>query len=156
MAQKRRKSRSRSRSKSKSKRKAKRTSKRPYKLDKESRARHKYRKRRHPRSRRTQHHGRMVAEAQLTNTLLEAIAKQSNPGIQPRHYTNDPEYAFSNDRTKEFKRGFPAPDVNFLRPQGAGLPPSRGNYPNWRVHAARRGFPNPVQFSSAPTSRLFP
>jgi hypothetical protein len=80
----------------------------------------------------------MVAEAQLTNTLLEAIAKQSNPGIMPRHHTNDPEYAFSNDRTKEFKRGFPAPDVNFLRPQGAGLPPSRGNYPNWRVHAAAR------------------
>ena len=80
----------------------------------------------------------MVAEAQLTNTLLEAIAKKSNPGIMPRHYTNDPEYAFSDDRTKEFKRGFPAPDVNFWRVQGAGLPPSRGNYPNWRVHAAAR------------------
>ncbi len=117
-------------SRRKSKRKSRRT--RPYKLDKHARARRRHKKRRHKSSRITGHHKRMLRETMHLNQMLEQLAKQYKPDIDRRNYRNDPEYAFSSERTQEFKRGFPNPDVNLLRPQGTNTPPHRGNFPNWR------------------------
>ncbi|MBN93254.1 MAG: hypothetical protein CL928_04170 [Deltaproteobacteria bacterium] len=70
--------------------------------------------------------------ALLTQLLQTAASTESKPyHYDKRHYTKDPEYAWSDERTKQFKQGFPAPDVTFWRPQGESLPPSRGNFPNW-------------------------
>ena len=123
------------RKKSKSRRKSRRKKvKRPYKLDKESRARHRYRKKRHKASAVHGHHKRLRDESELANYLLHQILKTaastaSRPyHYHPRHHSKDPEYDFSDAKTKEFKEGFAAPDVHFWRPQGEGMPPSRANF----------------------------
>ena len=73
----------------------------------------------------------------MTNYLLNQMLKTMSSTEEkpyhyhPRHHENDPEFAFSDDKTQEFKKGFPAPDVNLWRPQGRGMPPSRGNFPRW-------------------------
>ena len=101
-------------------------------LDKKAMARHRYRKKRHRRSAINGHHKRALYEAQLTNDLLEQIAKHHKPSLDKRHYSNDPEYGFSGEAMQEFKRGFSAPDVSFWRPQGPSMPPHRGNFPGWQ------------------------
>ena len=133
------KQRKKSRSRSK-RRKKKRGIKRPYKLDKESRARHRWSKRRHKASVVHGHHKRRRDEAELTNYLLHQILKtaastEGKPfNYDPRHHTKDPEFAFSTPKRREFKQGFPASDTHFWRPQGTGMPPSRGNFPGWEPH----------------------
>ena len=126
------------RKKSKRKRKSRRKKvKRPYKLDKESRARHRYRKKRHKSSAVHGHHKRLRDEAELANYLLNQILKtaastEADPHhYHPRHHSKDPEFKYSGARTREFKQGFPAPDVHFWRPQGEGMPPSRANFRGW-------------------------
>ena len=134
------------RSAGKNKKKSKSKSKhkpRPYKLDKASRARHRYRKRRHKHSRVTGHHNRALKEAQMSNFLMNALLKTAASTdtepyhYHPRHHTNDPEYGFSGPRVRTFKKGFPAPDVHFWRPQGDAVPPHRGNFPDWDPDAPR-------------------
>ena len=77
------------------------------------------------------------------NYLLHQILKTASStdekpyNYHPRHHTKDPEYRWDNATTQEFKRGFPAPDVSMLRPQGEDVPPHRGNYPG------AAGFPGP-------------
>ena len=116
---------------------------RPYKLDKASRARHRYRKRRHKHSRVTGHHKRALDEAQLSNFLMNSLLKTAaSTDTEPYHYhpshpPNDPEYGFSGPRVRTFKKGFPAPDVHFWRPQGDAVPPHRGNFPDWDPDAPR-------------------
>ena len=124
------------RKKSKSRRKSRRKKvKRPYKLDKVSRARHRYRKRRHKASAVHGHHKRLRDEAELANYLLNQILKtaastDADPyHYHPRHHTKDPEYQHSGLGMKEFKKSLPAPDVHFWRSQGKGLPTHRGNFP---------------------------
>ena len=109
--------------------------KRPYKLDKVSRAKHKFRKRRHRQSRITGHGKRALKEAEFTNYLLKQLLKHADEEeyhSHPRHATKDPEYQFSDARTRAFKDGFPAPDVHFWRPQGTDAPPHLGNFPNYK------------------------
>jgi len=140
-----RKQKQKKRSKSKTKRKG---IKRPYKLDKLSRARHRHRKRRHAASQVHGHHKRMRDEAELSNYLLHQVLKtaastDADPyNYDPRDYSKDPEYKFSSAKMQEFKRGVPASDTNFWRPQGKGMPPSRGNYPGWEpqwIHHPHEG-----------------
>ena len=117
----------------KSKRKRKKV-KRPYKLDKVSRARHRYRKKRHKASAVHGHHKRLRDEAELANYLLNQILKtaaSTDYHYHPRHHSKDPEFEHSDKRTQEFKKGFPAGDVHFWRPQGEGMPPSRANFKGW-------------------------
>ena len=86
-------------------------------------------KRRHGRSKR--HHGRMLQEARLLHTVMSAmLKKQHDPSAHydPRHFSKDPEYTFSDARTQAFKRSVPAPDVHFWRPQGPGAAPHRQNF----------------------------
>ena len=109
---------------------------RPYKRDKTARLQRRH-KRRHHRSQVHGHHKRMQTEAETMNYLLHQILKtaastEADPyNYEPRHYSRDPEYKFSGERLQEFKRGQPAGDVHFWRPQGGKLPPSRGNFPQW-------------------------
>lgn len=132
---KRKSSKKRSAARSRSKQKRKRKIKRKHKTDKLTHA-----KRRHARSRRHNHKARMVHEVQTVNSLLAQLLKTAAPteiGADPYHYdkghyTKDPEYGWSDTRTQEFKRGFPAPDVNLWRSQGDTMPTYRGNYPNWQ------------------------
>ena len=111
--------------------------KRKHKTDKKSRAKRRHRRMRHAKSAVRGHHKRALEEAEMTNFLLNALLKTAESTDQdpyhyhPRHYTHDPEYNFSDARTKEFKRGVPAPDVHFWRPQGDDAAPSRGNFPGW-------------------------
>ena len=124
-----RKKKKRSRSR---RRKKKKSIKRPYRLDKVSRARHAHRRRRHRASA-----VRLRDEAEMTNYLLNQLLKtaastEGQPyNYDPRHHTKDPEFAFSTPERREFKQGFPASDTHFWRPQGTGMPPSRGNFPGW-------------------------
>ena len=73
--------------------------------------------------------------AEYTNFLLKALLKTASSteddpyNYHPRHFSKDPEYKWDSERKQEFKRGFPAPDVSMLRPQGDAVPPHRGNYP---------------------------
>ena len=92
----------------------KRRRKRPYTRTKRA---HKIRRRRR------HHHGEMLKEAETMNYVLHQMLKtMSQPAgeynYHPRHHSKDLEYRHSSDRTKQFKRGFPAPDVNFWRPSG--------------------------------------
>ena len=126
------------RKKSKSRRKSRRKKvKRPYKLDKESRARHRYRKKRHKASAVHGHHKRLRDESELANYLLNQILKTAASSdakpyhYHPRHHTKDPEFSYSDAKTREFKEGFAAPDVHFWRPQGEGMPPRRANFKGW-------------------------
>ena len=124
------------RKRSRSARKRGRKIKRRHKTDAMTHA-----KRRHARSRAHSHKHRVINEVQTVNALLTqllqtAASTESKPyHYDKRHYTKDPEYAWSDERTQQFKQGFPAPDVNFWRPQGDALPPSRGNFPNWYERA---------------------
>ena len=43
----------------------------------------------------------------------------------PRHYSKDPEYQWSDPRTQAFKREIPAPDVHYFNPPG-DQPPHLG------------------------------
>ena len=36
----------------------------------------------------------------------------------PRHYSKDPEYKWSDQRTQAFKKEIPAPDVHYFNPPG--------------------------------------
>ena len=134
------------RKRSKSKRKKHRPIKRPYKLDKASRARHRYRKKRHRHSVVNGHHKRQHDEALTTNYLLHQLLKtaastDADPfNYEPRHHSKDPEYQFSGEAMQEFKRGQPAGDVHFWRAQGKGMPPSRGNFPDWEPQWAHAYF----------------
>ena len=129
----------RKRSKRKSAKRAKRVKrkrqKRPYKLDKLSRAKHAHTKRRHRASVVHGHHKRMRKESELTNYLLQQLLKTASStdampyNYDPRHHSRDPEYRFSGERMQEFKRGHPASDTHFWRPQGKGAPPHPGNFP---------------------------
>ena len=103
--------------------------KRPYKLDKAARLRRRHR-RRHPKSKVHGHHKRMQTMNYLLHQILKtASSTEADPyNYEPRHHSKDPEYKFSDERTQEFKRGVPAPDTHFWRPQGKTLPPHRGNY----------------------------
>mgnify|MGYP003707240941 CR=1 FL=1 len=95
-------------------------------------------KRTHMIRRRRKHdrHG-MRREAKMMNYLLHQMLKtmSAEPDkphyYHPRHHTNDPEYGFSGPRVRTFKRGFPSPDVSFLRAQHETLPPHAGNFPAW-------------------------
>jgi hypothetical protein len=151
-----RKQKQKKRSKSKTKKTGRKGIKRPYKLDKLSRARHRHRKRRHAASQVHGHHKRMRDEAELTNYLLHQVLKtaastDADPyNFNPRHYSRDPEYKYSSSKMREFKRGVPASDTNFWRPQGKDMPPSRGNFPGWQPqwahtyqhpHAPEHGYP---------------
>ena len=92
-------------------------------------------KRRHARSRSHAHKARMVHEVQNVNALLtQLLQTASSTEDQPyhfdkRHYTKDPEYRWETQERRQFKQGFPAPDVSMLRPQSDDLPPHWGNYP---------------------------
>ena len=63
----------------------------------------------------------MLDEVQNVNALLAqllqtAASTESKPyHYDKRHYSKDPEYAWSDERTQQFKQGFPAPDVNWPR-----------------------------------------
>ena len=111
--------------------------KRPYARDKAARLRRRH-KRRHRASRVHGHHKRMRKETETMNYLLHQLLKTAASTdakpyhYEPRHHSRDPEYKFSDARTKEFKRGLPAADVHFWRPQGSDMPPSRGNFPGWQ------------------------
>ena len=109
--------------------------KRKHKTDVQSHAR-----RRHARTRVHGHKKRMFKEAETMNYLLNQILKTSSASedkpynYHPRHHTKDPEYRHSSARAQRFKRGFPAPDVSMLRPQGDAEPTHRGNFPQWMHH----------------------
>ena len=84
---------------------------------------------------RHRHLPRMIKEQELTNYVLNQLLKtasssDANPyNYHPRHHTKDPEYQWETEERRTFKRGFNAPDVSMLRPQGDDLPPHLGNYP---------------------------
>ena len=75
----------------------------------------------------------MFKEAETMNFLLNQLVKsQADPdyNYQPRHHSRDPEYKYSGAAKQEFKRGVPAPDVNFFNAP-KGMPPYRPNFPAW-------------------------
>ena len=110
-----------------------RARKRRYRTDKHSHAR-----RRHVRTRVHGHKARLLKEAETMNYLLHNLLKSASAPADkphqyhPRHFSKDPEYKWSSQRTQEFKQGFAAPDFSLLRPQGEVEPPHRGNFPDWR------------------------
>ena len=134
---KRRSAKKRSRSRSRS-RKRQRKLKRKHLTDKQTHA-----LRRHARSRRHAHKSRVVREISTVNALLtQLLQTASSTEDQPyhydkRHYTKDPEYRWETQERREFKQGFPAPDVSMLRPQSSSLPPHWGNYPLAAVNHRR-------------------
>ena len=106
--------------------------KRPYTRDKTA---HKIRRRR------THYRHEVRRETKMMNYLLNQMLKtMSAPAdtyhYHPRHHSKDREYKFSSDRQQQFKKGFPAPDVNFWRPPGPAdsgtwtAAPYRGNIHN--------------------------
>ena len=114
------------------KKKAKR--KRPYKGTK-GKARLHHAHRRHRRRFRRHAYAKHVASSRMVlENILKALESQPQTAARadPRHPTKDPEYAFSDERTRQFKDEFPSPDVSFLRPQGEGRPPHVGNFPAHR------------------------
>ena len=117
----------------KSGKKGRRKVKRPYgKHNKAARIRARYHRARH-----VDHGPRMLKEAESLNYLLHQLLKTASATAdkpyhyEPRHFSKDPEYAFSSPALQEFKRGVPAPDTHHWRPQGQDLPPYRGNYEAW-------------------------
>ena len=69
----------------------------------------------------------------LHQILKTASSTEDDPyNYEPRHHSRDPEYGFSSGAVQEFKRGLPAADTHFWRPQGPKMPPHRGNFPGWR------------------------
>ena len=104
--------------------------KRPYgKHNKAARLR-----KRHQRGRHVDHSPRMLKEAETLNYLMHQLLKTASAtedkpyNYEPRHYSKDPEYVYSNPAMQEFKRGFPAPDTHHWRPQGPNMSPYRDNY----------------------------
>ena len=103
--------------------------KRKHRTDKRSHA-----KRRHARTKKHSHKRRMLQESKNMSALLTQLLKMSaSTDADPyhydkRHYSKDPEYKWSDARTQKFKRGFPAPDVNFLRSQGPAYSPYKNNF----------------------------
>ena len=75
-------------------------------------------------------HARRLDEMKFTNMLLRSLLKATVDDVHydPRHYTKDPEYKHSDERTQEFKRGFNAPDTHFWRTQGKSYKPYRTNF----------------------------
>ena len=128
----------RTKKRSGSRKKKKRKIKRRHKTDALTHA-----KRRHARTRRHTHKARMYHEAQTVNRLLSHLLQTASSTealpyhFDKRHHTKDPEYRWETAQRREFKQGFPAPDVSMLRPQGEDMPPHRGNYPG------EAGFPGP-------------
>ena len=57
----------------------------------------------------------------------------------PRHFSKDPEYKYSDERTKAFKREIPAPDVHYFAPPG-DQPTHLGNYSRFRKREDREGW----------------
>ena len=116
-----------SKPKGRSKVRKKRKRKRPYKRDKAAHVR-----------RRVQnsapHRRAMRQQTESLNYLLHQLLKTASStedkpyNYEPRHYSKDPEYVYSNPAMQEFKRGFPAPDTHHWRPQGPNMPPYRDNY----------------------------
>ena len=121
-------------SKSRKKRPRRPKIKHPHTGDKLKRARRRYAKPRHPRSK-IDHSARVRQDVEGLNYLLHQLLKTAsstdeNPyHYHPRHHTRDPEYRWETRPRQRFKRGFPAPDVSMLRPQHKSLPPHLGNYP---------------------------
>ena len=113
------------------KKKAKR--KRPYKGTKGGKAHHVHRRHRR-RFRRHAYAKHVASSRRVLENILKALESQPQTAARsdPRHPTKDPEYAFSDARTRQFKDGFPSADVSFLRPQGDGRPPHIGNFPQHR------------------------
>ena len=118
------------------KRKKSKTKKSRYDTSKKARAKRRHRKRRAG-SAVHGHHKRMQNEAETLSYLLHQLLKTADSPegkpyhYHPRHHSKDPEYGFSSDRLQKFKKGFPAPDVSFLRAQHESLPPHAGNFPAW-------------------------
>ena len=59
-----------------------------------------------------------------------ADERELSPGgrpyhYNPRHFTKDPEYQWSDPRTQAFKKDIPAPDVHYFNPPG-DQPPHLG------------------------------
>ena len=82
------------------------------------------------RRRRTHHRKEMNREVKMMNYMLHQMLKtmsapEGQYNYHPRHHTKDREYKFSSERQQQFKKGFPAPDVNFWRPPG---PPDSGTW----------------------------
>ena len=100
-------------------------------------------KRRHARTQRHSHKARMYHEAQTINRLLSHLLQTASSTealpyhFDKRHHTKDPEYRWETAQRREFKQGFPAPDVSMLRPQADDLPPHWGNYPLGAVEHRR-------------------
>ena len=118
------------------KRKKSKTKKSRYDTSKKARAKRRHRKRRAG-SAVHGHHKRMQNEAETLSYLLHQLLKTADSPegkpyhYHPRHHSKDPEYGFSSDRLQKFKKGFPAPDVSFLRAPHESLPPHAGNFPAW-------------------------
>ena len=133
--------------------------KRPYKVDKAARLRRRHR-RRHPKSKVHGHHKRMRRESETMNYLLHQLLKtasstEADPyNYDPRHHSKDPEYRYADKITQEFKRGVPAPDTHFWRPQGNAMPPYRGNYPNWAPEWAHPFHDEPAPARRGPLGML--
>ena len=121
-------------SKSRKKRPRRPKIKHPHTGDKLKRARRRYAKPRHPRSK-IDHSARVRQDVEGLNYLLHQLLKTASSteakpyNYHPRHHSKDPEYAHSGARMQEFKRAQPAPDVHFWNPQGINMPTHRGNFP---------------------------
>ena len=125
-----------SKPKGRSKVRKKRKRKRPYKRDKAAHVMRRVLKAApHRRAMRQQTESLNYLLHQLLKTASSTEAKPYN--YHPRHHSKDPEYAFASARQQRFKRGVPAPDTHFWRPQGRDMPTHRGNYPG------AAGFPGP-------------
>ena len=57
----------------------------------------------------------------------------------PRHYSKDPEYQWSDPRTQRFKREIPAPDVHYFAPPG-DEPTHQSNFPGYGKRPDREGW----------------
>ena len=76
----------------------------------------------------------MLKEVQAVGSILAQLLQSQhdeNYHYDKRHHSKDPEYRWSDARTREFKKSVPAPDVHFWRPQGKSLPTHRTNFSDW-------------------------
>ena len=138
-----------SKKKSAGKRKKK---KRPYAVTKLRHAR-----RRHARSGR--HHGRMLREAVALRHLMTHMLKKQHKKdyhYDPRHYSNDPEYKYSDDATKAFKRDVPTVDTDFWRPQAPRGVPYAANFRHARQHVRpQRHHPYPWHWHAPAGAEIY-
>lgn len=73
----------------------------------------------------------MLSEARSLQTILQHMLKKQHDKsyhYDPRHYSNDPEYKYSDKRTQEFKRDVPTVDTDFWRPQAPKGNPYAANF----------------------------